>query len=140
MFTVPQLDRRVYCGPTAISACTGVHPARVVSIIKAARRSDDKVVGMSDYEVCSILGLMGWATKVLIVKPKPPYKRPTVREYASGQSVLLYPEIWSTTNHYLAVHDFDALCNQTKGQPVPIVIHPYALATLKSIIMLRRAL
>ncbi len=136
---VPQVDKpRVYCGPTAISSVTGVHPLHVVETVMRLRGDWSPVVGMTDYEVCNVLGFMGYAARFVFVRAIHPYKVVRLESYFADWVGNHKPCIVSLSNHYVATDGVEVVCNQTAGEPVCMIAHKYAKCHIRGIIHVRK--
>lgn len=111
-------DSRDMCGPTAISAITGLPLRDVYYAIFRSRGYTPETVkpvyGMATGEVISILGMLGYRADVFDVEPLPG-KRVTVRKFFMDRRDDQAACIVVTKTHFVAMDWGIVIDNHTKG-------------------------
>jgi hypothetical protein len=128
--------RRLYCGPTAICAVTGLSASRVLALIDADRgaaayKTDGRlrgVRGMHHLELLNALALLGFPARYIRV-----HDRPTLAAWLKDHRPT-EPMIVNVTGHYVAVDARTFIDTKTKGLPVRLKDAPGRRARVRGFI------
>lgn len=132
----------LWCGPAALSACTGRPTSEIHQAIKQVRKSTKPVMGVAPSELKGAANLLGFDFRVLwsafykdpmggnfwVARPKP-----TLAAFLRNFGPLIKkesPVIVNVTGHYVVVTDRLFVDNRT-GKPVPLRVAPGRRARVK---------
>lgn len=107
-----------YCGPTSLSAITGVGTKSITRIIQKVRNNNRKVTGIAVIEAMALMKAMGVQSN-LIHQPSgakaPRLSSWLTRNKKKGMTYLIV-----VTGHMLVVRDNEVVCTQFGGMAGPL--------------------
>jgi hypothetical protein len=114
---------KAWCGPTVVASITGRDVARIKTLIKKRRGSNDAVKGTAWFELRHVLAYYGYQedARHTILKPD----RPTLAQWLRRERDMTAYYILDVGCHWVVVHGRKFCDTFTGGKPVFIRKAPH---------------
>lgn len=127
-----------YCGPTAISALTGISKDDVAAIVRK-QTGRPSVKGMHTHEAVHVLNEVGCGIQILVRDKAKYHRRPTLAKWMEDRTPEQreLPMLVEVTGHYVAVLRDTVVCSMQGGEARNILSARCARMEFRRAIVLR---
>jgi hypothetical protein len=127
MFVDAKVCGNGYCGPTSISAVTGLKTSDIAAVLRKLNQNRIRVRGINDYELLMALNYFG----VKYSRCKNYKKMCNLRNWISGYMGRDKTYILRLTGHYIVVRNGKVVCTQFRGKITDISKSKYLGSRVK---------
>lgn len=127
MFVDAKVCGNGYCGPTSISAVTGLKTSDIAAVLRKLNQNRIRVRGINDYELLMALNHFG----VKYSRCKNYKKMCNLRNWISGYMGRDKTYILRLTGHYIVVRNGKVVCTQFRGKITDISKSKYLGSRVK---------